>query len=181
MEKILKTKEVSERLGVNPTTVQRWAKYFGLTCETNEHGHYLFTERHVEVMTFVQEQLQEGKRMKEIDLSLFPEVILQEGKKDLQMVDTIKYEVKLEEVMQRVQELEHRISQKADEVVSYQLLKHRSELEDMIKMIKNLEGRLTEMERKIELREPTKEEELPLAVGGVPKKKWRSFMQLFSF
>ncbi len=181
MEMTLKTKEVSEQLGVNPTTIQRWAKYFGLICETNEHGHYLFTNKHVEVMKYVQDQLHQGKRMKDVDLSSFSNVILQQLSKKEKMIDTVMYEAKLEVVMKRVEDLEHKLSQKADEVVSYQLLKHRSELEDMMKLIQGLEERLTDMESKIQHQSQNNEEELPLAAGSVSKKKWRTFMQLFTF
>ncbi|WP_052144672.1 hypothetical protein [Halalkalibacter okhensis] len=76
-----------------------------------------------------------------------------------------------------------KISQKADDVVSYQLLKHRTELEEMMKMIKNLEERLSDMENKVHqpVRTGSDNNELPLVVGGnVKPKKWRSFMQLFS-
>ncbi len=178
MELTLKTKEVSEQLGVNPTTVQRWAKYFGLNCETNEYGHYLFSVQHVELMKEVQQQLQAGKMMKEVDISSFTNVI-STRKKEQHNVHAKEYEAKLDEVLIRVEQLEERLSRKADEVVSYQLLKHRAELEDMTKLIKKLEKRLAIMEEKIEIERS--EKEMPLAVGAASKKKWRIFMQLFSF
>ncbi|MFC0559931.1 chromosome-anchoring protein RacA [Halalkalibacter alkalisediminis] len=178
MKTALKTKEVSEVLGVNPTTVQRWAKYFGLVCETNEHGHFLFTQEHVETMREVQIQLQQGKKMKEIQLGMG----LNQMEKNELNIKTATYEEKLEEVITRVGELDRKLSQKADEVVSYQLLKHRSELEDMMKMIKNLEGRLNKIENRMQDHNIPEERELPMAVGGsVNKNKWRSLMQIFSF
>ncbi|WP_052144673.1 MerR family transcriptional regulator [Halalkalibacter okhensis] len=105
MEMTMKTKEVSEQLGVNPTTVQRWAKYFGLVCETNEHGHYLFTNEHVAIMRNVQDQLKEGKRMKDIqieDTNVKPLDVKQ------QFVETSIYEEKLEAVMSRVNQLDEK-------------------------------------------------------------------------
>ncbi len=57
METIHKTKEVADLLNVNPTTVQRWIKYFNIECETNEHGHYLLTESHLTLLTSIQAQL----------------------------------------------------------------------------------------------------------------------------
>lgn len=179
MDVTLKTKDVSEQLGVNPTTVQRWAKYFGFDCETNEYGHYLFSTKHVEAMRQVQQQLQEGKMMKEVDISSFSEIANATREQTTKIVDTVLYEAKLEEVLNRVNDLEEQISRKADEVVSYQLLKHRSELEEMTKVIKKLESRLDEMESKIQ-NEKEEEIDLPIAVGNVSKKKWRAFMQIFS-
>ncbi|ARK30355.1 chromosome-anchoring protein RacA [Halalkalibacter krulwichiae] len=181
MEWTLKTKEVSEQLGVNPTTIQRWAKYFGLKCETNEHGHYLYTKEHVAIMREVQQQLQQGKRMREIKVGQNDQhhaEIAQDGRK----VETYLYEEKLEKVMSRIEELDEKISKKADEVVSYQLLKHRTELEEMMKMIKSLEERIIQMEERMQDNEYQVEQELPMVVGGnESKKKWRSFKQMFSF
>ncbi len=175
----MKTKEVSERLGVNPTTVQRWAKYFGFACETNEHGHYVFTEKHVEMMRNVQIQLKEGKRMKDIQ---FDQPKEEEVAESNSFIQTSVYEEKLEAMITRLDELDEKISKKADDVVSYQLLKHRTELEEMMNMIKNLEDRLTRMENKIQPPRSINEDELPMVVGGNTKpKKRRSFMQLFSF
>ncbi|MDT8859963.1 chromosome-anchoring protein RacA [Alkalihalobacillus sp. MEB130] len=181
MEMTMKTKEVSEQLGVNPTTIQRWAKYFGLECETNEHGHYLYTATHLEIFRNVQDQLKEGKRMKDIQF----EGGERHKQEKTEFIETSVYEEKLEAVLSRVNELDEKVSQKADEVVSYQLLKHRTELEDMMKMIKKLETRLSEMEHKVHQSSHSNgdEQELPMVVGGnsVKTKKWRSFKQLFSF
>ncbi|MCM3761272.1 chromosome-anchoring protein RacA [Alkalihalobacillus oceani] len=179
--KTWKTKDVSEQLGVNPTTVQRWVKYFGLDCETNEHGHYQFTAEHVEIMKHIQQELALGKRMREITFEQYPGMKEERPAQLQQTIDTELYEKKLQEVMKKVQELEYRLSKKADEVVSYQLLKHRSELEEMMKLIKGLEKRLAQMEQKIDYPQHGHESELPLVAGDEVKKKRRTLMQLFSF
>lgn len=175
MEMTLKTKEVSEMLGVNPTTVQRWAKYFRLNYKTNEYGHYLFSKEHVELMKEVKRQLQEGKVMKEVDLSAYSSLITKENEQKRNHVSVAKYEETLEKVLSRVEQLEERLTRKADDVVTYQLLKHREELEEMTKMIAKLEKRLMEMEEKLQT--DVKAEPLPVAAGGAEKKRWR----LFSF
>ncbi|WP_017727979.1 chromosome-anchoring protein RacA [Halalkalibacterium ligniniphilum] len=179
MEELLKTKEVSERIGVNPTTVQRWVKYFGLACETNEHGHYLFDDTHLKVLCSIHEQLQAGKRMKEVNLDPYQEV-LKEHVEPKKMVQVNAVEKQLEQCLQRINELEQRLSQKADEVVSYQILKHRTEIDDMMKLLHKIEQRLTKLEDKVEEKEPTVEA-LPLAAGGETKKKRLSLIRLFSF
>ncbi|WP_368504457.1 chromosome-anchoring protein RacA [Alkalihalophilus sp. As8PL] len=182
MEMTMKTKEVSEQLGVNPTTIQRWMKFFDIGCDTNEHGHYFFSDEHVVVLKSIQEQLQEGKKMKEVDLSQFSSLVHKRPHSSVkkEKVSAAAYDEKLDQVMRRVEDLEMQLSQKADEVVSYQLLKHRSEIENMMKMLQKLEARLDQMEEKVH--DPFRDEtELPVAAGAEPKRKWRSFKQMFSF
>ncbi|MCM3488348.1 chromosome-anchoring protein RacA [Alkalihalophilus marmarensis] len=186
MEMTMKTKEVSEQLGVNPTTIQRWMKFFNIHCETNEHGHYFFTDEQLVVLKTIQAQLQEGKKMKEVDLSEYSTLISKSPSTDTKIQKQTKavnvhagvYEEKLENVLKRVEDLEAELSKKADEVVSYQLLKHRSEIENMMKMLQKLEARIDKMEEKVT---PDEEVELPVAAGAEPKRKWRSFKQMFSF
>lgn len=171
MEMTLKTKDVSEMLQVNPTTIQRWVKYFRINYGKNEYGHYLFSKEHVELLKEVKRQLQEGKGMKDVDLSSFSSLIAQDDHSN--EISNIDYEKKLERVLSRVDELEERLTEKADSVVTYQLLKHREELENMTKMIKKLEKRLEAMEEKIQTERS--KEEWPMAAGEAPKKRWRIF------
>ncbi|KGA99096.1 chromosome-anchoring protein racA [Alkalihalobacillus alcalophilus ATCC 27647 = CGMCC 1.3604] len=175
MSKLFKTKEVSEELSVNPTTVQRWVKYFALPCETNEHGHYFFTAEQVELLQSIKSQLNNGKKLRDVEIQIEGAMIA--TKTDKPRIATDEYEQKLEQVLERVMDLEQRLSQKADEVVSYQLLKHRAEIEDMVKMLNRLETRLESMESKVA--KEFEEAELPLAAGGEPKKRWRTFVQMF--
>ncbi|KMK76398.1 chromosome-anchoring protein RacA [Alkalihalobacillus pseudalcaliphilus] len=174
MNELLKTREVSERLSVNPTTVQRWVKYFAIGCETNEHGHYFFTEEQFMVLKSIKDQLNQGKILREVKIQSNGKMIQMKPQK--QMVSKSEYEQKLEDVLERVMDLEHRLSQKADEVVSYQLLKHRAEIEDMVSMLKRLESRLDSMEDKVRA---SSEQHLAVAAGAEPKKRWKSFVQMF--
>ncbi|KYG32901.1 chromosome-anchoring protein RacA [Alkalihalobacillus trypoxylicola] len=176
MSPLLKTKEVSERLSVNPTTIQRWVKYFNLPCVTNEHGHYFFTEDQVQWLLDIKHQLNEGKKMREVEITIEGKTCKANlGKKE--RIATEQYEHKLEQVLDRVLFLEQQLSKKADEVVSYQLLKHRSEIDEMMNMLTRLEQRLEKMER---TNAASAESELPLVVGGEPKKRWKNFVQMFT-
>lgn len=94
-----------------------------------------------------------------------------------QAVPSAEYEEKLQEMMTHIQDIEQKLTQKADEVVSYQLLKHRSELDDMSAMLRRLENRLIRMEAK----QSNEEEELPMASGGTSRKGWKTLLQFFSF
>src|SRR5690625_2917998 len=160
-----KTKDVSEQLGVNPSTIHRWGKYFNLITETNEHGHYLYSEDDIEKMKFVQKQLQTGKKMKDIHVQAQFAPNTKKISTRKKVVFTPDYENKLNKMIDRVNGLEKEISQKADKVVSYQLLTHRAELDEMIHFIRKLEKRLEKMEEKIEKNEAVQENKLPLAAG----------------
>lgn len=173
MEQAYKTKEVSELLGVNPTTVQRWVKYFNLHCQMNEQGHYVFLAPHVEVLKDIHSQLKAGKKMKEITIQK-PEIV---GNQKTDMVPRHVYLHKFEDMMEKIEAVESKLSQKADDVVSYQLLSHRSELDEMSKMIKNIELRLEDIEMKLKQRAATKIEGDELVNG---KERKRSFMKIFS-
>ncbi|BAB05425.1 chromosome-anchoring protein RacA [Halalkalibacterium halodurans] len=169
-----KTKEVSEQLGVNPTTVQRWVKFFGIQCETNEHGHLLFEKEHLTVLKAIQNQLKSGKKMRDVVIEENEQLI---QKPETQpMVATEQYEQRTKQFMEKIAELEKQLSQKADDVVSYQILKHRAEIDEMFKTLQSLELRMAKVEEQLE----KQQEEFPLAAGDVPKRK-RSFMRLFSF
>ena len=171
MENVLKTKEVSDLLGVNPTTVQRWVKYFNIHCQLNEHGHYLFQSPQVETLREIQGQLSEGKKMKDVKVS--NKSIISESEPPEEVMPTFKYEQKLEQMMQRIEDLEQKLAAKADDVVTYQLLNHRKEIEAMSKSLLSIEQRLDEMDEVIKQNMTIPLEELP------PKR--RSLMQLFSF
>ncbi|ASA97958.1 MULTISPECIES: MerR family transcriptional regulator [Anoxybacillus] len=115
----LKTSAVAKRLGVSTKTVQRWVKKYNIPCKKNETGHYVFTNEAVEQL---------------------------EKYKFLGIEEEEKEHVDWEEVEQRLNELERKIDQKADDVVSFQLLQHRREIEDMLQYIQRLEQRIVDLE-----------------------------------
>ncbi|WP_216829202.1 chromosome-anchoring protein RacA [Alkalihalobacterium elongatum] len=171
MENALKTKEVSDLLGVNPTTVQRWVKYFNIHCQMNEHGHYLFQTPQVETLREIKGQLSEGKKMKDVMVSNNSVISNSETQED--MMPTFKYEQKLEMMMARIEELEEKLASKADDVVTYQLLNHRKEIEAMSKSLLSIEERLDQMDEIIK-------QNIKMPLEEMPQKR-RSLMQLFSF
>ncbi|WYP28309.1 chromosome-anchoring protein RacA [Alkalihalobacillus sp. FSL W8-0930] len=178
MDGYIKTKDISERLGVNPTTVQRWTKFFNIPCEQNELGHYFYTEEQVLVLSEINQELKAGKKMKDIQIDVGQLMATQEPSRSVkQAVPSAEYEEKLQEMMTHIQDIEQKLTQKADEVVSYQLLKHRSELDDMSAMLRRLENRLIRMEAK----QSNEEEVLPMASGGTSRKGWKTLLQFFSF
>ncbi|MDO6655427.1 MULTISPECIES: MerR family transcriptional regulator [Bacillaceae] len=163
---LLKTKQVSDELGVNPTTVQRWVKYFDLSCEKNELGHFLFSNETLEELKSIKNDLRRGYSMEKIKSA---------GKNNskVAMVTPERFEQRLDRFSVRLEQLERQLDEKANEVITVQVLQHRSELEELVKKVSSLEEKLSELEDHTSIQE---------AVGqstGKGKRPW--IMSLFSF
>ncbi|MBF0708960.1 MerR family transcriptional regulator [Alkalihalobacillus hwajinpoensis] len=163
---LLKTKQVSDELGVNPTTVQRWVKYFDLSCEKNELGHFLFSNETLEELKSIKNDLRRGYSMEKIKSA---------GKNNskVAMVSPERFEQRLDRFSVRLEQLERQLDEKANEVITVQVLQHRSELEELVKKVSSLEEKLSELEDHTSIQE---------AVGqstGKGKRPW--IMSLFSF
>ena len=165
---VLKTKTVSEELGVNPTTVQRWVRHFNIQCDKNEHGHYLFRQEDIEQLKEIKLQLDNGLLMSDIQIQS-----IQTTDKSLEL--PTQFEEKFSRLNAAIEALEKKIEEKADAVVSYQMLQHASELEELIKKMENMEARLQDLEVAL-LKNNYPEERL--YVKEKPKKNW--FVSLFT-
>lgn len=168
MEMVLKTKTVSEELGVNPTTVQRWVRHFNIQCDKNEHGHYLFKQEDIEQLREIKAQLDNGLLMSDIQIQSF-----QTSEKSVEL--PTQFEEKFDRLNAAIRALEKKVEEKADAVVSYQMLQHASELEELIKKMENMEARLQDLEVAL-LKNNYPEEKL--YVKEKPKKNW--FVSLFT-
>jgi chromosome-anchoring protein RacA len=167
MEMVLKTKTVSEELGVNPTTVQRWVRHFNIQCDKNEHGHYLFKPEDIEQLRAIKVQLDNGLLMSDIQIQTFQT----SEKSEL----PTQFEEKFDRLNAAIIALEKKVEEKADAVVSYQMLQHASELEELIKKMENMEARLQDLEVAL-LKQSYPDEKL--YVKEKPKKNW--FVSLFT-
>jgi chromosome-anchoring protein RacA len=168
MEMVLKTKTVSEELGVNPTTVQRWVRHFNIQCDKNEHGHYLFKQDDIEQLREIKSQLDNGLLMSDIQIQSF-----QTAEKSVEL--PTQFEEKFDRLNAAIRALEKKVEEKADAVVSYQMLQHASELEELIKKMENMEARLQDLEVAL-LKNNYPDEKL--YVKEKPKKNW--FVSLFT-
>lgn len=144
MSVLVKTKQVSERLGVNPSTIHRWVKFFAIPCQKNEHGHYLFSDTDINQLRQIQDQLSNGLTMEEVtgysgkvDYNIKEENVMS-GKFDDQ--------IRNEQMTRKLSELERKIDKKADDVVSYQLFQHRNEIDELMKKVIDLEKRLATLQ-----------------------------------
>jgi len=133
----LNTKAVAHLLGISTSTVQRWVKQLNLEMKRNELGHFIFSEEDIEILKQVKQQLQEGVLLQDISIQL---------PKRTGIVKQTQEDEDIGELAQRVKNLEKSLDQKADDVVSYQILQHRREMEELQEQIAQLTERITSLE-----------------------------------
>lgn len=141
----LKTKEAAELLSVSLTTIKRWAVTFPDFFPKDRFGHYSFSEQQISLLNYIKDHINQGETLESINLNLandkLPSNPLQE--KPLLYTDSNP----IENILSRINDIEHALDQKANEVVSIQLLQQRAELEDMRLMIKQLAVSLESMQK----------------------------------
>lgn len=141
----MNTSEVSKLLGVSHSTINRWITQLKLDIDRTAIGHYRFSEENITLLQSIKEQLQNGIILQNI----------QTGEKKVRQAtitskQVIKDESKIvEKLQEKMMLIEKRLDTKADDVVSYQLLQHRSEIEELQKTINKLTKQLETLESKI--------------------------------
>lgn len=142
----LKTSIVAKRLGVSPKTIQRWVKKYNVPCQKNEAGHYVFDAEAVALLEQI--KFEQGAAALE-------QYTDQEKKEKPQHpfstdeLFNVYIEPQLNKFASRLQHIEQKLDQKADEVVSVQLLQHRQELEELASYLRALEQRIDHLEEKM--------------------------------
>ncbi|MFN2744617.1 MULTISPECIES: chromosome-anchoring protein RacA [unclassified Bacillus (in: firmicutes)] len=183
----MNTTDAANKLGVSTKTVQRWVKQLQLPASRNELGHYFFTDDDFAILKEVKEQLQNGTPIKEVTVERQKKAYVIKKNETVQpkapdhlnawiekRVQQLLHHEQLErELLQKkIADLERKLEQKADEVVSYQLLQQRRELEEERQQIKHLEQKISELEsRKSDTESTVRREEKPK----------RKFKSIFSF
>ncbi|MBD1379680.1 MerR family transcriptional regulator [Metabacillus arenae] len=138
----MNTSAVAKELSVSTKTIQRWVKQLNLPMERNELGHYFFTDKDIDLLREVQTQIHNGVLLQEIQVT--------KPKRTGHLVE--KKEATIDdEWLERLKEVERKVNEKADSVVSYQLLQHRQELEELQEKIKSLQMQLDELQKQKEL------------------------------
>ncbi|OEH92993.1 MerR family transcriptional regulator [Bacillus solimangrovi] len=161
MQEALKTREVSSRLGVAPRTVRKWIKDFNIPCEKNDNGHYLITEN-------VLRSLQEVKHIDFEERDNLARKVTEEK----ESVDISNVLVLVTELTERINHLERQLEQKADEVVSYQVLQHRTEIDGVVKRLEQVEDKFDKFDKQLSFK-LTEEE---VAVTKSEKRNWLANM-----
>ncbi|MEC1612123.1 chromosome-anchoring protein RacA [Bacillus mojavensis] len=153
----MNTNMVASELGVSAKTVQRWVKQLNLPAERNELGHYSFTAEDVQILKSVQRQISEGTALQDINVPRSNKkrtgFLVQKTNSDTekrieqleQKLDTLLQQKQEEnELLSRIEELERQLKQKADEGVSYQLLQHRREIDDILADLQSMTSQMKE-------------------------------------
>ncbi|MGV2938831.1 MerR family transcriptional regulator [Mesobacillus sp. LC4] len=170
----MNTSAVAKMLGVSPSTIQRWVKQANLQMERTELGHYQFSDESIEVLKDIKDQLNNGVLLQDLKVK---------GRKHRKAaIPAVKPDLPVEKLMKRMEEIEKRLDRKADEVVSYQLLQHRREIEELQKEVARLTEVITSMEEAAAQRETITQEEnkLSLTPGNTLKKfKKRNIISSF--
>ncbi|WP_088070436.1 MerR family transcriptional regulator [Gottfriedia luciferensis] len=143
------TSQVAERLQLTNKKVLFFSKKGNLTLERTNNG-YLFKE----------EQIQQIKEIYEASV---------------QSIEPKKHEEEdsllLKELTQKLLKLEEKIETKANEVVSVQILEHRSEIEDLKKVVVKLENQVENLTEQVSVLKAELEDQKKI-VAFKPKKRF---------
>jgi chromosome-anchoring protein RacA len=131
---VMRTKDVSEFLGTSQTNIKRWASHYPHYFNKNPMGHYVFTEQEVNMLLYIKNQISQGNILNQIALPV-DHAPLPMPKQHL---PTPEADHPMDDMISRIREVERSLQNKADEVVSVQVLQHRNELEEMRKMIEQI-------------------------------------------
>ncbi|MGE6375269.1 MerR family transcriptional regulator [Peribacillus muralis] len=135
----MNTSAVARLLNVSHSTIQRWVSQLNMEVERNQLGHYQFSEEDIALLRKIQNQLNEGIILQKVSIS---ESKIRKATVQKHTEMTKEHE----QLLERIVRLENGLKTKADDVVSYQLLQHRSEMEEMHKFVKKLEARIEALE-----------------------------------
>lgn len=162
VENVVKTKQVSEMVGVDQKTIRKWTKEFDIPFERNQLGHYVFTKEAVRALADIKNK----KRISESKGQAFQMV-----KGEDQKVD---FGQKLSLILRRLDYLEEKLSRTADEVVSYQVLEHRKEIDDLVAKVQNLSHQFEKLQQE---QQPPK----ALSDNKVQQQKLKRLFNMFHF
>lgn len=104
--------------------------------ERNEFGHYIYTEEDIEMLKTFKEQIQNGVPTHSIHIQKKPR------KASLMLQQT---SVSNHTLIDRLQELERDLDNKANSVVTYQILQHRREIEELRTQVEQLHRKVEKL------------------------------------
>ncbi|WP_018661096.1 MerR family transcriptional regulator [Heyndrickxia acidiproducens] len=139
----MNTSHVAKELGVSQSTIKRWIKQLGLEIQLNELGHFHFCEEDIAVLKQIQKKIQNGVLLSDIRIKQ------KDGRRG--KIVLVKKETAQDELLDKMKMLERKIEKKADDVVSYQLMTHRKELDDLETEINRLNQKIAFLEKQIQI------------------------------
>jgi chromosome-anchoring protein RacA len=162
---MMNTSAVAKMLGVSPSTIQRWVKQANLQMERTELGHYQFSEESIEILKNIQEQLNNGVLLQDLKIK---------GNKPRKAkVTAAPSDLMYEKLMERINNLENKLGGKADDIVSYQILHHRREIEDLQNEVGRLSDIIESLQQAAVQKETVVEKESKMAI--IPSTPFRKF------
>lgn len=172
----MSTAAVAKLLGVSRRTLMRWVNQSDMQLDKNELGHYQFSDEDVKRLKQIQEQTnnQSSQQITQLEATSRKGTVKNMSSLDVNKVDALN---------ERVDELERKIRSKAEDVVSYQLLQHRREMEELLNKISTLEKKVAELENAQQKRESIKDHVLVFDQSPPPTKPRRKNLisSIFSF
>ncbi|MFX3630026.1 MAG: chromosome segregation protein [Ectobacillus sp.] len=130
-----KTPMVAKKLGVSPKVVMRIVQELDLDIQKNKFGHYVFNENDLNVIMNYYTSSSDSPSP--------------ESKQIPQYVSVEEFTAskqKIEELIVRMNRNEEKLLEKADNIVNYQLLQHRNEIEELQQKITTLEAIIEEIQ-----------------------------------
>jgi len=171
----MKTKDAAVLLDVSQTTVKRWASQFPADFHKDHLGHYVFTGPQINLLLYIKDRIEQGTTLDQIKLPVSPKA------EPVSKADAFPLPKDDKELMARVSEVERSLQQKADEVVSAQVLQHRAELDELRRMVAQLAATVENLQEK-GAKPVARQEELwaPVpTVAAAPPSKKRGFFRTF--
>lgn len=147
-----KTPFIAKKLGVSPKAVVRIAQQLNLTIEKNKYGHFIFTQEDLnQMLEYHRSQLEQSQNSQPThttsvnnveELTTQVSTIVQNSSSN----DFEQFASQLNTITRRLDRMDEQMQDKANDVVTYQLLQHRREMEEMLERIQKLEAALKKEE-----------------------------------
>jgi len=177
---VLKTKEAAFALGVSQTTVKRWVIAFPAFFTKDRLGHYIFSDSDIIRLRYIKERIDLGDSLDQLDLRGTDKADDAEAGPGREEPSEPSPSQQEDELIARIKQMEYLLSQKADDVVSMQVLQHRKELEALNQVVKQLTETVALLESKW-TRPPIIEKEIQLPVHQSHRRKRSILRSLFQF
>lgn len=176
---ILKTKDAADLLSVSQTTIKRWASTFPNFFQKDRFGHYIFSEQEIDLLIHIKDRIDHGETLDRIIL-----ISNKQPSEPLHDETPVRtHDPSVEDMLTRIEHVERTVDQKADEVVSVQLLQQRKELEELRKMIEQLAVSIETIQMSNNKTYSSHDEIHPIAAAKLqaPPKKRGLLRSFFSF
>jgi len=165
----LKTKEAAAALGVSPTTVKRWASLRPERFRKDASGHYVFLPEELSLLASSKGTAEEGasSRSEEpVQAAVRLGPALEPGWQQPAIPPG------WDELSDRLRELEKSLDRKAGDIVTYQILEHRRELDELRVSVKELACSLDSLVQSIQESQPVRASSPGADRSLIRRKSW---------